>query len=159
MSFARFDEKGKLIRTRVVIDSQLAIENGEENRTEQNHKGAVDINDIVAKQGVDRIAETLKVTALSYDTNPYNNFQEMAEMVAIGNSAFESLPAKTRDEFENSAAKYMDFVQNPENREDLIKRGWIEPAPEPDTSPIEVIVMPADPVVPDPAAPAATAAP
>lgn len=112
---------------------------GDELLTEQNHKGSVDINNIVSKQGVDRIAETNNVLALSFDTNPYNNFQEMMEKVAVGKSAFASLPAQTRDEFDNNPAKYMDYVQNPENRESLIKRGWVEPAPK--DEPVEVVMM------------------
>lgn len=111
----------------------------DEVRTEQNHKGSVDINDIVAKQGVDRIALNTNIQALTFDENPYNNYQEMMEHIATGKSAFESLPAKTRLEFDNSPAKYMDYVLNPDNRDAMIERGWAA-APESAPAPVEVVV-------------------
>lgn len=141
MSFYRRDENGKIIRNQVVIDCQKAIDDGiDELRTEQNHKGSVDINEIVSKAGgVDRIAATQNILAMSFDTNPYNNFEEMMILVAKGEESFMSLPAQVRDEFDNSPAKYMDFVTNPENKDALIERGWMNP-PEPEPQPVEVIV-------------------
>ncbi len=47
--------------------------------------------------------------ALTYDENPYNNYEEMMNHIAVGKSAFESLPAKTRSRvLITTPAKYMD---------------------------------------------------
>ena len=104
--FAKYDENGKLIRNKVTIDCQAKIESGDEViLTEQNHKGTVDINEIVNKAGgVDRVAATQNILAMSFDTNPYNDFQEMMELVAKGKESFMSLPAAERDEFQNNPA-------------------------------------------------------
>lgn len=136
MSFYKVDKDGKQIRNRVAIDFSDT-----EVLTEQNHKGAVDINKIVATHGIDRIAETQQVMALSFDTDPYNNFQEMMEMVAKGREAFMSLPAETRDEFRNDPARYMDYVQNPDNRDALIERGWIEKPEEIPVAQVQMMVQ------------------
>ena len=132
--FTRLDSAGKVEIRKIQIDFS-----NDEVITEQNHKGSVDINEIVAKHGIDRIAQNQNLLAMQFDDNPYNNFQEMMEMVAKGKTAFESLPAKTRSEFENNPAKYLDYINNPANREAMIERGWLAP-PEPTPEPVEVIV-------------------
>lgn len=151
MSFAKFTPKGIQIRhAGAVIDSQKAIADETEILlTEQNHKGSVDINHIVARHGIDKIAAASNIMAMSFDDNPHNNFQEMMEMVAKGREAFESLTAQTRDEFHNDPARYMDYVQNPANREAMVARGWLNP-PEPAPTPILVVIQEPEPA-PEPA--------
>lgn len=151
MSFARYDKDGNLIRHRVVVDCQKAIEDGDEIiLTEQNHKGEVDINNIVSKHGLDLIAQNQKLVQLTFDENPNNDFQEMMNMLIKGQEAFMSLPANNRAEFNNNPAEYMDYVMNPENRDAMIERGWIQPAPV--EQPIEVVVTnPETPPDPPPA--------
>lgn len=142
MAFAKYDENNKLIRNKVVCDCS-----NDKPITEQNHKGSVDINEIVRKTagGFDRIAATANITALSYDTNPYNDFEEMMTLVAKGKQAFESLPHEVREEFNNNPAKYMDYVRNPENKDDLVKRGWVEPPPkEPAPAQVQMMVQSED---------------
>lgn len=144
MSFLRRDEKGEIIRySLAVIDCS-----NDEVLTEQNHKTEVDVNHIVSSRGVDRIAETTKLADLTFDTNPYNDFQEMMEIVAKGKSTFAQLPAQVRDEFQNDPAKYLDYIRHPENRDALVERGWAEPAPAA-PAPVEVIVTNPGPI-PDP---------
>lgn len=142
MSFLKYDNKGIPLKKRIhAIDCQAKIKSGEEKiLAEQNHKGVVDINEIVRKSGgFDRIASTQNIQAMEYNSDPYDNFEEMANLVARGNEAFMSLPAKVRDEFANSPARYMDYVRNPENKDKLIERGWMNPPPTP-PEPIQVSV-------------------
>lgn len=147
MSFLRRDENGEIVRyTEAVIDCS-----NDEVLTEQNHKTQVDVNYIVSSRGVDRIAETTKLADLTFDANPYNDFQEMMEMVAKGKSAFASLPAQVRDEFKNDPARYLDYIRNPENHDEMVKRGWAEPKPAA-PAPVEVIITNPEPTPePDPA--------
>lgn len=136
MSFAKYDEEGNLKRKRVVIDCS-----NDETKTEQSHKDEVDINAIVRRHGMDMIAKTSKVVALEYDENPDNNFEETMNMIAKAQSSFESLPHQVRKEFDNNPARFMDFVQNPNNADRMIELGLaskpVEIAPE---APIEVII-------------------
>lgn len=140
MSFYSYDTAGKIIRNRVTLDCQKAVEQGEIIRVEQNHKDEVNINNIVKRHGADIIAQTNAVMALQYDDLPSNDFQETMNMILKGQQAFDTLDSKTRAEFENNPAKYMDYVHNPENRDAMIERGWLNP-PESDPQPIEVVVI------------------
>lgn len=139
MAFRKYDIDGNYLRKRVTLDCQKAVENGEIIRVEQSHKDEVDINNIIKRHGADIIAKTQQVMALTYDDVTTNDFQETMNMIIKGNQAFQSLDSKTRAEFENDPAKYLDYVHNEENREAMIERGWLNP-PEPEPTPIEVIV-------------------
>jgi hypothetical protein len=140
MSFYRKDNKGKIIRKRVTIDCQKAIEEGEIVRVEQAHKDEVNINNIVKKHGLDMIAKTAAITPLQYwDDDPDNDFQEYMNKIAQGEQTFASLPSEVRREFDNNPAKYMDYVLNPDNKGKLIERGWMN-APEAPPEPVQVVV-------------------
>lgn len=140
MAFNKYDETGEIIRRRSVLDCQAAIANGEEIRVEQSHKDEVNINNIIRKHGIDMIAKTASVTQLQYwDGDPNNDFTEAMNKIAQGTQTFESLPSDIRKQFHNDPTEYMDYVFNPENRDDLIERGWMNP-PEPEQQPVEVVI-------------------
>lgn len=140
MPFRKYNEKGEYIRNRVTLDCQKAIEDGEIVRVEQAHKDEVNINNIVKRHGMDLIAKTASLMPLQYwDGDPTNDFQEAMNKIAQGTQTFESLPSQIRKEFNNDPAKYMDYVFNPENKEKLIERGWMN-APEPPPEPVQVVV-------------------
>lgn len=140
MAFRRYDSEGNEIRRRVGLDCQQAILDGEEIRVEQSHKDEVNINNIVKRHGIDMIAKTASLVPLQYwDGDPTNDFQEAMNKIAQGTQTFESLPSAIRKEFDNNPAKYMDYVFNPENKEKLIERGWMN-APKAAPEPVQVVV-------------------
>lgn len=140
MAFRKYDDKGNYIRNRVGLDCQQAILDGEVIRVEQSHKDEVNINNIVKRHGLDMIAKTAALVPLQYwDGDPTNDFQEAMNKIAQGTQTFESLPSAIRKEFDNDPAKYMDYVFNPENKEKLIERGWMN-APKPAPEPVQVVV-------------------
>lgn len=138
----RKDSDGNIIRNRVTLDCQKAIEEGESVLVEQSHSQEVDINNIIKRHGgkVELIASTANVQALRFDDNPNNDFQEVMNMLIKGKQSFESLPSEVRRHFGNNVAEFMDYVRNPDNSDQLIAWGLQEP-PEPPAAPIAVAVV------------------
>jgi len=147
MSFAKYNESGELIRNRVVVDCSK-----DELLTEQNHKDEVNINNIIRRHGIDLITKTamLKAPDMHFDDVTGNDFQEAMFKVTKARQTFESMPSAIRKEFDNNPARFMDFVQNPDNSEAMIEMG-LSKAPIIE-QPIEVIITnpePASEPVPD----------
>jgi len=134
MSFYKTDEKGEIIRKRV----QLSIPEDEEIRVEQTHKDEVNINNIVKRHGMDLIAKTAALQQFTYDDNPNNDFQETMNMILKAKESFSSVPSEIRKKFDNDPAKFMDFIHNGDNQQQLIDWGLAK-APE-TPQPIEVVV-------------------
>lgn len=134
--FARYDSKGKLIRNRVVVDCS-----GDEILTEQNHKDEANINSIVKRHGMDLIRKTAQLSApdMQWDDVTGNDFQEAMFKVTKAQQTFDQLPSELRSKFDNNPAKFLDFVQNPENGEKMVEYGLAnKPVPETVTK-VEVI--------------------
>lgn len=75
-----------------------------------------------------------------------SDFQESMNIITTANSMFEELPAKTRQFFENNPAKFMDYVQDPQNADKLYGLGLTnEPINEPNTEPKEPPKTPQEP--------------
>jgi phage internal scaffolding protein len=142
--FRKFDSDG----------NQLGLDKGnhvfEESKTEQSHKSEVDINNIVKRAGSGELIA--KVNALqnwTYDDVTSNDFQEAMNAIIKARDTFSSVPSAIRKQFDNDPAKFMDFVRNPENKDQLVEMGLAN-APVLD-APIEVVVTnppetpPADP--------------
>lgn len=58
-------------------------------------------------------------------------FNDVQNTIAQAKSSFELLPAELRDRFSNDPAKVIDFINDPENAEEAVELGLIEPLPEP----------------------------
>lgn len=124
--FARYDSKGKVKRNRVCIDCQAKIESGEEEIiVEQHHKAEVNINNIVKRHGMDIIQKTALLNSpnMQWDDVTGNDFQEAMFKVTKAQQTFEQLPSDLRKQFDHNPAKFLDFVQNPENKEKLYDMG------------------------------------
>jgi len=134
MSFYKTNQNGEIIRKRV----QLTIPEDEEIRVEQSHKDEVNINNIVKRHGMDLIAKTAALQQFTYDDNPNNDFQETMNMILKAQDSFSSVPSEIRRQFDNNPAKFMDFIHNGDNQQQLIDWGLAK-APE-KTQPIEVVV-------------------
>jgi len=134
MSFYKTNKKGDVIRKRV----QLTIPKDEVIRVEQSHKDEVNINNIVKRHGMDLIAKTAALQQFTYDNNPNNDFQETMNMILKAKDSFSSVPSEIRKQFDNDPAKFMDFIHNDENQQQLIDWGLAK-APE-TPQPIEVVV-------------------
>jgi hypothetical protein len=90
---------------------------------EQAHKEMSNINNIIAKYDRTGIIEHRKEFSGYYDDFTGQDFTDMQFQVAKAKSMFEELPASIRNRFEQSPAKFLDFVQNPANAKEITEMG------------------------------------
>ena len=144
--FRKYDTDGK----------QLGIDQGghvfEETKTEQSHKSEVDINNIVARHGTELIAKVASLQQFTYDDVTGNDFQESMNAILKAKESFSLVPSQIRREFDNDPAKFMDFIHNPDNKDQLVTWGLMEP--EQVIQPMHVIVDNPPPVETPPVEPA-----
>lgn len=117
-------------------------------RTREADRAETDINRIVGKWRETGIVTHVNLRRAVYED--FSNTQSYLDArVALDNAAaiFDSLPARVRARVDNDPGKLIDFVNNPENDDELRELGLknpIEEEPEPDPT-----------VEPEPPAPAA----
>lgn len=136
MSFYKTDQNGDRIRRRVTLD----MPEDEKILVEQHHKDEVNINNIVKRHGMDMIAKTALLNQGEYimDDNPTNDFQEAMFIVTKANETFQKMPSEIRKKFNNSPAEYMDFIQNPENIDEMVSLGLAQRKPDEPIVKVEV---------------------
>lgn len=113
--------------------------------TEQHHKESCDIRFIMKKAEKTGMVSHLQKTEGRYiDMASRPDFDDAMNIIASANSMFETIPSRIREKFHNNPAIWLEYIQNPENREDMLSLGFtdthlppIEAEPEP---PIEVVV-------------------
>jgi len=126
--------------------------------TKQSFTKECDINNIMAKYQKTGALEHLNKNEASYGFASSQDFTESMEIVAKGQTMFEELPSSIRSKFENDPAKFLEFVQNPENLEEMQELGLAKKETkikEPDQPPAktndEVVAKPpAEPEIADP---------
>lgn len=131
MSFYLRNKKGDIVRKRVQVDFS-----DEPVLTEQAHAKSSDINEIVRRHGISafdrQYVQMLQSGEFRFDDVSGNDFHEASVIIARANESFGQLPSSLRAKFENDPSKFLDFVQNPDNSEQLIELGLATPpAPEP----------------------------
>lgn len=93
--------------------------------TEQSHKDSCDIHFILKKSEKTGILEHVNAHKGTYGDMPTGDeFHNHMNIIANAETLFETIPAKIRNEFENSPAKFLDFIQNPDNREKMEEIGF-----------------------------------
>lgn len=104
-----------------------------------------DINNIINQYETNGILPDTRPEGTYADfTDPIlTNFQHAQNLVVGAREAFERLPAKIRERFQNNPASLIDFVQEPTNRDEAIRLGIVNPPEPPPVAP-----PPADPPAP-----------
>lgn len=106
--------------------------------TKQNHRNECNINYIMAKFQKTGIITHRTKYELQYDDVSGVDFQTAMNMVKEGESMFAELPSKERKSFGNDPAKFLEWINNPENQDEMIKRGYATDTREPEQAPIPV---------------------
>lgn len=114
-------------------------------RTKQNFKAECDINNIMArfkKTGVLEFTSRYQpqyadVTAIDYVT--------MQNQVAQAKSMFFAMPAHVRDRFQNKPEAFLEFVQNPNNKDEARALGLLKPEKSAEPPAAAVEAAPASP--------------
>lgn len=100
-----------------------------DSRTRQEFKDEVDINKILERYqraGIDVFRQNHQAT---WADVPALDFREALELVRDAEQTFSELPSSLRKKFNNDPAQYMEFVQNPDNIEEMIELGLAERPP------------------------------
>jgi phage internal scaffolding protein len=93
--------------------------------TEQSHKQSVDIHYIMRKAEKTGIIEHVNKHAGTYGEMPSGDeFHRHMNIIAQAETMFESVPSSIRKEFENSPAKFLDFIQNDANYDKAKEMGF-----------------------------------
>jgi phage internal scaffolding protein len=107
---------------------RVAIATGD-GLTEQHHKDETDINKIVRKYNKTGLIDHLNQFEAKYADMTGFDYQNAQNLIASANSMFEGLPSEIRNKFDNDPAKFMTFVDDPANAEQMVEMGLAK-APE-----------------------------
>jgi hypothetical protein len=118
----------------------LPVKEWPQSLTKQNHRDECNINYIVNKfQKTGVITHRNKYEG-NYDDVTGVDFTTSMNMVKAGESMFAELPSAERRSFNNDPAKFMTWINNPENQDEMIKRGYATDNRIPEPIPIKVEV-------------------
>ena len=114
---------GKKGRSRADVRRDTMLDcSGDPGRTKQAFRDETNINNIVAGfQRSGTVSHLAKYEPRYADITPMD-FQSAMETVAEANRMFEELPSEVRREFDQDPAKFLAFVQDPSNKDDLAEK-------------------------------------
>lgn len=113
-------------RTAYDRDSVEGITFNDPSMAQQHFKDECDVNNILRKY-----ESTGLVTHVANGTPSYGDFSSVLEFQQAQNilieaqDAFEALPASLRKRFDNDPAVMLEFIENPDNREEAEKLGLV----------------------------------
>lgn len=92
--------------------------------THQSFKAECDINNIMRKFEKTRLLDHVNQHQGSYgDYLGYEDYQTSLNQIRDAQTAFLTVPAKIRAQFENDPAKFLRFVQDPANADSMVQMG------------------------------------
>lgn len=113
----------KIITRRANGSMRVLTQNTKPSRTNQSFKEQSDVNNIMRQYQKTGELPLSKKIGQYLDGTTVPEYQQAIQTVMDANSAFEQLPAKLRDRFNNDPAKLLAFVQDPSNRDEAVFLG------------------------------------
>lgn len=136
---------------------RVRIDTGKVSRTKQAFKKEVDINWIMRQYVKTGLIDHFSKHAGEYGFASSVDFHGAMNIVSKADSMFEDLPGAVRNRFNGDPAEFLDFVQDPENAEEMIELGLRDPRTPVELADVEVVPevksapeapeVPAEPVV------------
>lgn len=102
---------------------RLIIECKEPTRTKQAFKDECDVNNIVRKINESGIMPPATKQALYGDFSTSQSYQESLNLVIHAQEQFDALPASVRRRFANDPAQFLEFSNDPNNLDEMVKLG------------------------------------
>lgn len=103
------------------------LDTGSESFVQQHMKDECDINFIMAKyQKTGLIEHVNNVQGRYGDFVSSDNYLDAMNAVLDAKAAFATLPSSLRSRFANDPAKFLEYVHDESNRDEMIKLGLIE---------------------------------
>lgn len=92
--------------------------------TKQAEAQSCDINHIMARWQKTGVLEHVRQAAGNYgDFTSAVDYHNALNQILAAESAFDSLPSSMRDRFRNSPAEFLNFVNDPENADEMVSLG------------------------------------
>lgn len=95
-------------------------------RTKQDMKDECDINRIMARFQKTGAVSHVKEYGGQYGFAPAVTFHESVEIVRKAQEMFDDLPSKLRKKFDNDPEKFLAFVQDEKNADEMLELGLRE---------------------------------
>ena len=123
MPYYKRDKQGKLVYFR----KSVKFNTSGDSLTEQHHKDACNINNIVAKYHKTGVMSNMRVSAPVFKDCTANDFFEIQNQFLEASDAFASLSSSVRKRFGNDPHNLIEFLDDPKNRDEAVKLGLIDP--------------------------------
>jgi phage internal scaffolding protein len=113
-------------RTAYDRDSVEGITFTEPTLAQQHFKDECDVNNILRKYEATGLVTHVANGTPSYgDFSSVLEFQQAQNILIEAQDAFDALPASLRKRFDNDPAVMLEFIENPDNREEAEKLGLL----------------------------------
>lgn len=122
--------------------------------TKQAHKDESDINQIMAKYQRTGILAHAKNYSGEYGFATSDSFHDSLNIIQKAQNMFDALPSAIRTKFQNDPSQFLNFVQDPENAQELYDLGLSDIPPERPVETSETSNGPIEPSAPPEAPPA-----
>lgn len=95
-----------------------------ESMTKQSEKDSADINNIMARyQKTGILPDLIKKEPRYGDFSEVTSYMDAIQIVQLAEEQFSALDAHIRKRFDNDPSKFLDFVHDPKNQDELVKMG------------------------------------
>lgn len=101
----------------------------------QSQKDEADINTILKNFGVTGTVNVPAVLPSYGDYDGIDDYRTAVEAVRAAEASFAALPSNVRDRFHNDPGAFLEFVENPSNKDELRTLGLTKDGPTPETPP------------------------
>lgn len=96
--------------------------------TEQHHKDECNINNILKKYDQTGLLSHVQTMEAMYGDMTGDDYKTAMDMILTMRDQMDAMPSHIRKRFENSPQKFLEFMENPDNRDEAIKLGIINSA-------------------------------
>lgn len=121
----------------------------DDGRTKQSFKEECDVNNILKKWLQSGVVQHLATRDPEYgDFSMVDDYQSALMKLDVANASFQSMPAKLREKFHNDPGEFIDYMGDPDNREEAIQLGLFPKPEEPRpaaTPPVEDVSVGGEP--------------
>ncbi len=116
------------LRSAYIPHTRIRKENVGPSMTQQSFREESEINNILARYTKTGVLEHVnKYGAGAYNDMPASTeFVDAMNMVTEANSMFADLPADVRNRFKNDPVEFLEFVNDPDNTDEMVKMGLLE---------------------------------
>jgi phage internal scaffolding protein len=98
-----------------------------ESLTQQHFQEECDIINIIKRHDRNGIIEHVQRGQARYgDFSEVTDYREALDLVQDANNEFMKIPADIRKQFNNNPGEFLNFVNNPENEEEMIQMGFVK---------------------------------